>query len=73
MLNFRIIFNYCPYLQSQAYRVDQVIEEWRSYKSQVPTYGAILINENLDKILLVQGFYAKSSWGFPKGKVIENR
>ncbi|KAK6035612.1 hypothetical protein COOONC_26883, partial [Cooperia oncophora] len=47
-----------------------VIDEWRWYKSTVPTYGAILLDETLNHVLLVQGFYAsKNSWGFPKGKV----
>jgi mRNA-decapping enzyme subunit 2 len=35
----------------------------------VPTYGAILLDQGLDNVLLVQGFWARSSWGFPKGKV----
>ncbi|KHJ97441.1 hydrolase, NUDIX family, partial [Oesophagostomum dentatum] len=50
----------------------EVIDEWRWYKSTVPTYGAILLDESLNHVLLVQGFYAsKNSWGFPKGKVNE--
>ncbi|VDM65926.1 unnamed protein product [Strongylus vulgaris] len=50
----------------------RVIDEWRWYKSTVPTYGAILLDESLNHVLLVQGFYAsKNSWGFPKGKVNE--
>ncbi len=48
----------------------QVIDEWRAYKSSVPTYGAILFDNTLNNILLVQGYYAsKNSWGLPKGKV----
>lgn len=42
------------------------------YKKNVPTYGAILMNSDLDKVLLVQSYFAKSSWGFPKGKVNED-
>lgn len=48
------------------------MEEWREYKLAVPTFGAIIINPFLDKVLLVQGYMAKSSWGFPKGKVNED-
>jgi mRNA-decapping enzyme subunit 2 len=44
---------------------------WRDYKQAVPTYGAIVLDEDLSNVLLVQGYYAKSSWGFPKGKVNE--
>lgn len=50
--------------------VDDVLDEWRHYKSNVPTYGGILLDKTLTKVLLVQGFYSsKNSWGFPKGKV----
>lgn len=35
----------------------------------VPTYGAILLDEKMENVLLVQGYWARSSWGFPKGKV----
>lgn len=30
------------------------------------------MNSELDKVLLVQSYFAKSSWGFPKGKVNED-
>ena len=49
--------------------MDSILDEWREYKMAVPTYGAILLDESLDYILLAQGFWAKASWGFPKGKV----
>ncbi|KAE9419940.1 hypothetical protein Angca_002377, partial [Angiostrongylus cantonensis] len=65
------IFKHCDELAPYAATVDQVIDEWRWYKSTVPTYGAILLDESLNYVLLVQGFYAsKNSWGFPKGKVV---
>lgn len=38
----------------------------------VPTYGAILLTADLKNCLLVQSFFAKNSWSFPKGKVNEN-
>nr|CAH0105290.1 unnamed protein product [Daphnia galeata] len=62
------------------------LEQFREYKQAVPTFGAILLNEELthilfnrfylnfeklQQVLLVQGFWSKSSWGFPKGKVNE--
>ncbi|KAK3096563.1 hypothetical protein FSP39_001325 [Pinctada imbricata] len=37
----------------------------------VPTYGAILLDPEFKYCLLAQGFWTKSSWGFPKGKVNE--
>lgn len=38
----------------------------------VPTYGAILMSTDLSHVLLVQSYWSKSSWGFPKGKVNED-
>lgn len=45
--------------------------EWKEYKQSVPTYGAIILSEGMTHVLLVQSYWAKSSWGFPKGKVNE--
>uniref|UniRef100_A0A8C7PAK2 m7GpppN-mRNA hydrolase n=1 Tax=Oncorhynchus mykiss TaxID=8022 RepID=A0A8C7PAK2_ONCMY len=52
--------------------VQKVLEQWKEYKMGVPTYGAIILDESLDNALLVQGYLAKSGWGFPKGKVNED-
>ena len=34
--------------------LDGILEEWRAYKMSVPTYGAVILNNCLDKVLLVQ-------------------
>ena len=34
----------------------------------VPTFGAVLLDDSMSNILLVQSYMA-SSWGFPKGKI----
>lgn len=65
----RIIFSNVPFLVQHLSELDRTIERWRDYKMAVPTYGAILLDKELDNVLLVQGFWARSSWGFPKGKV----
>lgn len=65
----RIIFTNVPFLKQYLPSLEQHIERWRDYKMAVPTYGAILLNKELDQVLLVQGFWGRSSWGFPKGKV----
>lgn len=65
----RIIFMNVPFLEQHVIKIDSVIDKWREYKMAVPTYGAILLDEEMDNVLLVQGFWARSSWGFPKGKV----
>lgn len=38
----------------------------------VPTYGAILLTPDMKHCLLVQSYFAKNSWSFPKGKVNED-
>lgn len=67
-----IIFYHVPFLHPQVPNLDKILEDWKQYKLSVPTYGAILISENLKSVLLVQSYFAKSSWGFPKGKINEN-
>nr|CAG4644029.1 EOG090X07NG [Lepidurus arcticus] len=65
------IFKHVSFLHFHAPSLDLVLVKWREYKQAVPTFGAILINEEMTHVLLVQGFWSKSSWGFPKGKVNE--
>ncbi|KAF3420005.1 hypothetical protein E2986_04885 [Frieseomelitta varia] len=63
------IFFHIPFLKPHLGNVDSILEQWRAYKQNVPTFGAIVLNEDLTKVLLVQSYWAKSSWSFPKGKV----
>ena len=66
------IFRHIPFLKPHVLHIEEVIEQWRGYKQSVPTFGAIVLNEDLTKVLLVQSYWAKPSWGFPKGKVNED-
>lgn len=66
------VFTHLPFLQKDLPRLDAILDEWRLYKQSVPTYGAILLCEGNTHVLLVQSYWAKSSWGFPKGKVNED-
>lgn len=63
------IFLHCPTLKEKSDQVDHILEQWRNYKMQVPTFGAILLDNSLHNVLMVQGFWTKATWGFPKGKV----
>jgi len=58
---------YTPSLQHHEPALDYIINNFRDYKQKVPTFGAILLNADMNKVVLVQGF--GNSWGFPKGKV----
>ncbi|XP_078036437.1 decapping mRNA 2 isoform X2 [Augochlora pura] len=63
------IFFHIPFLKLHVANIDNILDKWREYKQNVPTFGAIVLNEDLTKVLLVQSYWAKSSWSFPKGKV----
>ncbi|KAM7320255.1 m7GpppN-mRNA hydrolase [Alexandromys fortis] len=65
----KAVFSHCPFLLPQGEDVERILDEWKEYKMGVPTYGAIILDETLENVLLVQGYLAKSGWGFPKGKV----
>uniref|UniRef100_UPI0037E78722 m7GpppN-mRNA hydrolase n=1 Tax=Semicossyphus pulcher TaxID=241346 RepID=UPI0037E78722 len=68
----KAVFQHCPFLLPHGEDVQKVLEQWKEYKMGVPTYGAIILDESLENALLVQGYLAKSGWGFPKGKVNED-
>ena len=64
------IFPHVPFLRDHVDIVEEVIADFMDYKRSVPTFGVILLNSSLDKVLLVQS-YKRKRWGFPKGKVNE--
>lgn len=66
------IFQHIPSLHHHTPNLQQILEDWRNYKISVPTYGTILLTPDMRNCLLVQSFFAKNSWSFPKGKVNEN-
>ena len=66
-----LILKHIPDMQHHLKNVDSILTQWREYKRAVPTYGAIVLDQDLTHVLLVQSYLAKSSWGFPKGKVNE--
>ncbi|KAI9527518.1 hypothetical protein NQZ68_029609 [Dissostichus eleginoides] len=66
------LFHHCPFLLPNGEDVQKILEQWKEYKMGVPTFGAIILDESLENALLVQGYLAKSGWGFPKGKVNED-
>ena len=66
------MFRHIGFLKVHADNVDQILDDFRNYKLAVPTYGGIILNEDMSKVLLVLGYWSKTSWGFPKGKVNED-
>lgn len=66
------IFRHCSFLMQHTNQVDDILSKWKVFKHAVPTNGAIILDESMRNVLLVQGFWTKASWGFPKGKVVED-
>uniref|UniRef100_A0A7S0YNN9 Nudix hydrolase domain-containing protein n=1 Tax=Hemiselmis tepida TaxID=464990 RepID=A0A7S0YNN9_9CRYP len=62
------LFGHCAMLQPYAGQLDTILTKWNAYKREVPTFGAVILDESLTKVLLVRGWNSKT-WGWPKGKV----
>lgn len=62
------MFTSCPLLSAFAPRTKEIYDAFTSYKQQIPTCGAMLLNPSCTKLLLVKAWSGKS-WGFPKGKI----
>ncbi|KAJ3011576.1 UNVERIFIED_CONTAM: mRNA-decapping enzyme subunit 2 [Siphonaria sp. JEL0065] len=62
-------FKQCPLLVNWEGDHEHAFSTFMEYKVRVPVCGAIILNEKLDKVLLVRGWKSKSGWGFPKGKI----
>ncbi|KAI9144297.1 Dcp2, box A domain-containing protein [Paraphysoderma sedebokerense] len=65
-------FQHCPLLHQWSHEHEKIFNDFMQYKIRVPVCGALILNENMDKILLVKGWSAKSGWSFPKGKINKN-
>jgi len=64
------LFDYSELLWPLRHMYDAFFQEFMTYKGQIPTYGCIMLNASLDKMVLVCNWKG-SSWGFPKGKLNE--
>ncbi|KAJ3153665.1 mRNA-decapping enzyme subunit 2 [Geranomyces michiganensis] len=62
-------FRHCPLLHRWAHDHEKAFQNFMEYKVRVPVCGAIILNENMNKVLLVKGWKSSSGWGFPKGKI----
>jgi len=65
----QIIFASCPLLQPYKDLVQKYRSDWVQYKTSVPVCGAIILNQKMNRALLVRGIGSNSSWSFPRGKI----
>ncbi|ORX82751.1 DCP2-domain-containing protein [Basidiobolus meristosporus CBS 931.73] len=61
--------DHCSLLHHWANEHEKAYNDFLQYKFRVPVCGAIILNEKLDKCLLVKGWTSRSGWGFPRGKI----
>lgn len=64
------IFQHCPLLS--AFSDEQHLaayQDFLGYKTRVPVRGAIMLNHDMDKVVLVKGWKSNASWSFPRGKI----
>lgn len=66
------LFEHTPYLHSYSRDVDKFVAAFKSYKKEVPTCGAAMLNKQMDKVVLVRGWGSGAKWGFPKGKMAKD-
>ncbi|CAI4049922.1 decapping enzyme complex catalytic subunit SKDI_14G2060 [Saccharomyces kudriavzevii IFO 1802] len=64
----QLIIKLCPLIWKWDIKVDEALQQFSKYKKSIPVRGAAIFNENLSKILLVQGTES-DSWSFPRGKI----
>jgi len=65
------MFQRCPLLTDFIVEenVEEIYKRFVAYKMNVPVCGAIILNDQLDKVLLVRGWSQRASWTFPRGKI----
>lgn len=64
------IFQHCPLMSEWSeYHHAAAFSEFLAYKTRVPVRGAILLNEAMDKVVLVKGWKKSANWSFPRGKI----
>ena len=67
------IFKHWHHLRPYQAQFNQRWEEYRLYKSQIPSYGALIFNKELDRLLFVIYHNPRDrivrKLDFPKGKV----
>ncbi|OWA50660.1 m7GpppN-mRNA hydrolase [Hypsibius exemplaris] len=66
-----IVCHHFPQLQRFVEYLDEYWKTWKQYKASIPTAGAILLDESLEYVLVLESFPGRR-WGFPKGKKNNN-
>jgi mRNA-decapping enzyme subunit 2 len=64
------IFGHCSLFSSFSQEhFLAAFSEFLAYRQRVPVRGAILLNDAMNRVVLVKGWKKGSSWSFPRGKI----
>ena len=66
--NIQTVFSMIPYLNEDAKDLKTKLEEYTESTFEVPRAGAIIVNPDKTKLVMVKSIISSKS-GFPKGKV----
>ncbi|KAF2398572.1 DCP2-domain-containing protein [Trichodelitschia bisporula] len=64
-----LIFQHCVLLSPLASMSSEAYTEFLTYKTRVPVRGAIMLNQDMSKVVLVKGWKKGAKWSFPRGKI----
>ncbi|KAH9107319.1 hypothetical protein LEN26_008611 [Aphanomyces euteiches] len=64
----RRMFNHCILLQPLKQQCESMFQDFKTYQSQIPVVGCILLNPSKTKLVLVRNWKG-TSWSLPRGKV----
>lgn len=64
----QVLFEDCPFAICPGKDFNNLYSGFRDYQGQIPRYGAILLNQTLDKVLLVMN-WKQTNYSFPKGQI----
>ncbi|ETW10333.1 hypothetical protein H310_00659 [Aphanomyces invadans] len=64
----RKMFNHCVLLQPLKQQCESMFQDFKTYQSQIPVVGCILLNPAKTKLVLVRNWKG-TSWSLPRGKV----
>jgi len=65
-----LIFQHCPLFSAYSAELHaQAYDQFLAYKIRVPVRGAIMLNQDMTKAVLVKGWKKGAKWSFPRGKI----
>lgn len=68
---FELVFRNYKKLKTVNSSSSSIYQNWLKFKTKIPVYGAIMIDKNMNKVILVQSYNSRQ-WAFPQGKINDN-